>query len=100
MVSDETDDNAAGDEPTYSGYRPRSGQVDARTRRAADRAASARTRGARRTVAVGVATAAAVATFLVGLTIGWMARGGPPSAQLIETTQTVPAVTVTREVAP
>ena len=36
----------------------------------------------------------------IGLMLGWMARGGPPKAELVVTTQSVPAVTVTKEVSP
>lgn len=70
----------------------------------ADRSAGGRparpVRARKRSVTVGMAVAIAAAALIVGIVAGWMARGGPPRQELIVTTQPVPAVTVTREVAP
>ena len=53
-----------------------------------------------RTVSAAVAALIAAGALGVGLMLGWMARGGPPKAELVVTTQSVPAVTVTKEVSP
>lgn len=57
-------------------------------------------RGRGRTFNTAMVTAVAAGALLLGLIVGWMARGGPPKAELVITTQAVPAVTVTKEVAP
>lgn len=66
------------------------------TRPAATRARTGRAR----TFSTAIVTAVAAGALLLGLIVGWMARGGPPKAELVVTTQAVPAVTVTKEVAP
>lgn len=42
----------------------------------------------------------AVCALVLGVVVGWVARGGPADPELVSTQQTVPLVTVTREVSP
>lgn len=53
-----------------------------------------------RTFSTAMVAIVAAVSLLVGLMLGWVARGGPAKAELVVTTQSVPAVTVTKEVSP
>ncbi len=123
MVSDPVDpmsgetrpsNDSQAPDPRFEGYQPRrpvapservspersdAKRPGARTARPP----SARPREARRSGrrwTTGLAAAVATAAFVVGLMLGWVARGGPPKAEIVVTTQAVPAVTITKEVTP
>lgn len=63
----------------------------------ARQAAGRSRRSGKRRVTVGFAVTLAVLALLVGVVLGYEARGGPPGRVLVTTEQDVPVVTVTTE---
>lgn len=55
-----------------------------------------RSRGrARRKITLSLATALAVVALIIGVVLGYVARGGPPERVLVTTEQDIPVLTVT-----
>lgn len=52
-----------------------------------------RSRRAKRRVTLGLAVLMAVAALVVGIVLGYVARGGPPDPVLVTTQQELPVVT-------
>lgn len=84
--------------PRYEGYQPR--RPTRPVERPARTAAARRPASRRRRSSNSRLIAVAVGALVLGILVGWMARGGPPKAELVTTNQQLPQVTVTREVTP
>lgn len=56
-----------------------------------------RPRPAKRRITLGLAMLLAAGALIVGVMVGYAARGGPPDRVLVTTEQEIPVVTVTSE---